>query len=159
MQHLGTICIYFSQLLTDWLLKDVCEQSLSPRHLSSAISCHIIVPHIEKYTEAQINNTFCCLASQTRPAFVHLSYLTFSCCDSNMELEACRENLCLCFGFCVSVCVWCVECVSLSYVWLCVYVHMWRYSSYLRSPPGTVWRSCRRPGLLWDWDTVQGGPR
>jgi len=26
--------------LTDWLLKYVCEQSLSPMHLSSAISCH-----------------------------------------------------------------------------------------------------------------------
>lgn len=58
--------------------------------------------HREIHT-CTINNTFCSLASQTRPAFVHLSYLTFSCCDLNMELAACRENLCLCFSS--SVCV------------------------------------------------------
>lgn len=140
MQHLGTICIYFLQLLNDWLLRDVCEQRLSPRHLSSAISCHITVPHTEKYTQAQINNTFCSLASQTRSAFVHLSYLTFSCCDSNMELLACRENQCLCFGF-VSVSV-CVLGLCHSLMSDCVQVYMCTCSSTHPTVPEISSRHC-----------------
>ncbi len=163
MQHLGTICNYFLQLLADWLLRDVCEQRLSPRHLSSAISCHITVPHREIHacTNKQHilqpglpNKTGLC-----PPVISDLFLLRKQHGTGGLQ----RESVCvlqlLCLCVCVCVCQACVALVCLI-VCRCACAHVVvLVLLYLRSPPGTVWRSCCRPGLLWDWDTVQGGPQ